>query len=130
MSKINWPLVGAVFVMTALIIFLYSVKISVAQEHHHPPQDQEIHERFYSTWMMPDAPHVSCCHNEDCKPTSSRFIDGHWEARWSEDMDWVSIPASKVEQNRDTPDGRSHMCGRQYGTNDFSVFCFIAGAGG
>jgi hypothetical protein len=27
-----------------------------AQEHHHPPQDVQLHEKFYSTWYMPDQP--------------------------------------------------------------------------
>jgi hypothetical protein len=26
---------------------------------HHPPQDQFLHERFYSTWHMPDNPSVT-----------------------------------------------------------------------
>lgn len=47
--------------------------------------------------------------------------------------EWVKVPASKVEYDRDTPDGRSHLCGRRYGfngSNDFTVFCFIAGSAG
>jgi len=39
--------------------------------HHHPPQDQLLHEKFYSTWQMPDNPMRSCCNNADCYPTES-----------------------------------------------------------
>ena len=29
---------------------------AAAQEHRHPPQDVQLHEKFYSTWYMPDNP--------------------------------------------------------------------------
>jgi hypothetical protein len=51
------PALGIILGILAAL-FIGNVK---AQEHHHPPQDQATHEKFYSTWMMPDAPHVSCC---------------------------------------------------------------------
>jgi hypothetical protein len=85
--------------------------------------------RFYQTWMQPDAPWVLCCHDEDCAPAQSRFVDGHWEARWNETDPWVVIPAAKVEQDRETPDGRSHMCGRRARTGEMYVFCFVRGGG-
>lgn len=84
--------------------------------------------QFYATWMMPDAPWVSCCSQEDCAPAASRLVDGHWEARWRDEDEWIVIPAAKVEQNRDTPDGRSHMCGRKSGGSVY-VFCFVRGGG-
>ena len=56
MSKINWPLTVAVIVMSALIIFLYSVKISVAHDHEHPEEDE-----WYAGLMQPDNPNASCC---------------------------------------------------------------------
>jgi hypothetical protein len=84
--------------------------------------------RFYQSWFMPDAPHVSCCHDEDCAPAASRFVDGHWEARWKDEDDWTPIPAGKVEVVRETPDGRSHMCGRRY-LGSVMVFCFVRGGG-
>lgn len=93
----------------------------------HPPEHMSLHERFYSSWMMPDAPAVSCCHNEDCKPAQAKFEDGDWWGRWSDDLPWVRIPAHKVERNRDTPDGRAHMCGRIYSDGAFDVFCFVTG---
>jgi hypothetical protein len=99
-----------------------------AQEHHHPPQDAALHEKFYSTWMMPDAPRTSCCHNEDCAPAASRFVNGRWEARREQDENWTLIPESKIEMNRDSPDGRSHLCGRKL-LGGFAVFCFIRGNG-
>ena len=40
-----------------------------AQQHHHPAPDDAIHEKFYSTWFMPDNPTKSCCNKMDCYPT-------------------------------------------------------------
>jgi len=45
--------------------------------HRHPPQDQLLHEKFYSTWHMPDNPTASCCNNADCYPTEIKYVDGH-----------------------------------------------------
>lgn len=100
----------------------------LAQDHHHPPQDAELHEKFYSNWMMPDRPSVSCCDKKDCYPTEARFSNGQWHARRREDGKWLSVPASKVELNRDSPDGRNHMCAPPPERGDVP-FCFIAGGG-
>jgi hypothetical protein len=109
------------------IAMLLSARSAKAE---HPAEHQAIHERFYSTWQMPDAPHVSCCHEQDCAPAQSRFVNDHWEARWADNDEWVPIPPGKVERDRDTPDGRSHMCGRRSGVRGaVTVFCFIRGGG-
>jgi hypothetical protein len=130
MSKINWSLVLGCFVVASLVVVLFSVKVS-AQEHRHPPQDSTIHEKFYSTWMMPDNRAVSCCHDEDCSPAESKFENGQWHARKvGDEGSFTPIPAKKIEMDRDTPDGRSHLCGRRWGmTGDLTVFCFIPGSG-
>lgn len=118
-----------------IVVVLFSVAfVSLAwgQEHRgHPAQDMEIHRKFYSNWMMPDNRAVSCCHDEDCFPAQAKRVDGQWYARKTDDEEWIPIPASKVEQDRDTPDGRSHLCGRKYNVfaSGFVVFCFIAGSG-
>lgn len=84
--------------------------------------------RFYSTWMIPDAPHVSCCNDEDCAPAASKFENGSWWARWSDEDPWLEVPANKVEQDRETPDGRSHLCARPY-MGGVAVLCFVRGGG-
>lgn len=95
-------------------------------------QEGHTHEgvvgRFYSTWTMPDNRDVSCCHEQDCKPASSKFENGSWFARLSDDGGWIRIPAQKIERDRDSPDGRSHLCGRR-SIGEFTVFCFAPGNG-
>lgn len=103
---------------------------ALAQSHQHPPQDAPLHERFYSTWMMPDNPSVSCCNNRDCYPVEARHDEQGWLAKRREDGKWLRVPANKVETNRDNPDGRNHLCAptpdRAY---TVEVFCFTVGSG-
>jgi len=105
---------------------------SLAQQHHHPPQDEAIHEKFYRTWHMPDRPLRMCCNKRDCYPTEVRIVDGDIFAKRREDGKFIQIPAAKVERNRDNPDGRNHICAPPptatvYPPN--TVFCFTLGTG-
>lgn len=117
--------------LKTIVCLLMLIAPAMGQEHKHPPQDADIHNRFYKTWMMPDNRAVSCCHDEDCFPSQSKMVNGAWYARKTDDEEWVKIPASKIEQDRDSPDGRSHLCGRRYGFSpkDFTVFCFLPASG-
>jgi hypothetical protein len=62
---------------------------------HHPPQDQWLHEKFYSTWRMPDNPSASCCNDADCYPTEIQYIDGTSNAKRREDGKYILIPPEK-----------------------------------
>lgn len=82
-----------------------------AQEHRtHPISDLPLHERFYSTWYMPDQPTRSCCNKADCYPTEVRVVGDIIYARRREDGKWLRIPPQKVKHKRDNPDGRNHLC--------------------
>ncbi len=106
------------------------------QGHQHPPQDQAIHERFYSNWMIPNDGSRrihSCCNKQDCYPTRVRKgIGGGWEFERREDGAWIRIPDSLIEQNqsdpRESPDDRSHVCAQPPGHGD-RVYCFTFGSG-
>ncbi len=96
---------------------------------HHPPQDQLLHEKFYSKWHMPDSPSVSCCNEADCYPTEIKYVDGDIYAKRREDGKYIPVPAEKVERNRDNPDGRNHLCApppNAFHPSD-TVFCFALG---
>ena len=96
---------------------------------HHPPKDQLLHEKFYSTWHMPDNPSVSCCNDADCYPTEIKYVNGDIYAKRREDGKYIPIPAEKVERNRDNPDGRNHLCAPPPNALHPSdtVFCFALG---
>ena len=104
---------------------------TLAQERHHPAADMALHEKFYSTWFMPDEPNKSCCNKADCYPTQVKFHDGQWWAMRREDGKYIPIPWRKVEINRNNPDGRNHLCApppSSYHAPD-TVFCFALGGG-
>jgi len=107
---------------------------AAAQAHHHPTETLTGDvARFYETWMKPDKPTSSCCNKQDCYATAARFENGRWTARRREDGKWLPIPESKIERNRDMPDGRAHLCAPPAGHPHYGpdeVFCFGAGAGG
>jgi hypothetical protein len=97
--------------------------------HRHPPQDQLLHEKFYSTWRMPDNPSASCCNDADCYPAEIKYVDGNIYAKRREDGKYIPIPPEKVERSRDNPDGRNHLCApppNAFHQSD-TVFCFALG---
>jgi hypothetical protein len=126
------------FIGTLGIIIPHLIAKAFAQEDehsHHPPQDEAIHEQFYNTWMQPDNRNASCCHKVDCSPAESYWDEARqmWFARKvndGKDAEFAPIPSIKVEHDRDSPDGRSHMCGRKGMMGSMNVFCFIPGTGG
>ena len=78
---------------------------------------------------MPDNPSVSCCNEADCYPTEIKYVDGNIYARRREDGKYISVPAEKVERNRDNPDGINHLCApppNAFHPSD-TVFCFALG---
>lgn len=81
--------------------------------------------KFYETWMRPDVPTSSCCNEKDCYATPARTRDGKLQALHRESGEWIDVPPEKVEMNRDSPDGRNHLCA----SSAKFVFCFVMGGG-
>jgi hypothetical protein len=116
--------------LTIGLVFVV-VSSTAAAQHRHPPQDEALHEKFYSTWYMPDNPASSCCNNADRYPTEIKYVGGNIYARRREDGKYILIPARKVERNRDNPDGGNHLCApppTSFHPPD-TVFCFSLGGG-
>ena len=125
--SVAFPVAAFVLAITALVVH----GNSIAQERHHPPQDMELHEKFYSTWYMPDQPSKSCCNKADCYPTQVKYQDGQWWALRREDQRYIPVPWQKVEINRNNPDGRNHLCAPPPSSHHApnTVFCFALGGG-
>jgi hypothetical protein len=103
---------------------------AAAQEHRHPPQDVQLHEKFYGTWYMPDNPTRSCCNMQDCYPTEIKYVGNTLYAQRREDGQWIAVPPQKIEHNRDNPDGRNHVCMPPPNRSPAGmVFCFSLGGG-
>ena len=91
-------------------------------------EKEESHHKFYQNWMRPDMPSASCCGRWDCYPTEFKQVNGRWFALRREDGAWMPIPPEKMELNRDSPDGRNHVCMQAPGKSD-TIFCAITGGG-
>lgn len=110
--------------------------------HDHPAADALVHEEFYKDWKRPDNPDASCCSNKDCYPTRVKYIDGKLYMERREDKKFIYVPPNKLERDRESPDGRSHLCapsppgnllhgpGIPSGFGSDMVFCAILGIGG
>lgn len=125
LDKIIKMLIAAIIVL-AVIIGL--VVAALAQEHRHPPEHSAIHEKFYKGWARPDNRAYSCCSLEDCAPAQSKMVDGKWFSRFSDNEEWIEIPPQKIETERDSPDGQSHLCKRT-SMGLHSVYCFLPASG-
>jgi hypothetical protein len=99
-------------------------------QHHHPPEDADLHEKFYRTWRMSEHD-WSCCDNGDCYPTEARIVGGAILAKRREDGKFIAVPPEKVDRKRDNPGGRNHICAppptATYPPD--TVFCFMLGTG-
>lgn len=119
-----FPLLLGFCLMTAFL------SIAKAQ---HPPEHQNLHDKFYSTWQMAVVRDAlgrrtnSCCSNHDCYPTRFRNVAGVWFAFHRETQSWIPVPESRLEHNtpdpRESPDGHSHLCASAL-TN---VYCAVLG---
>jgi hypothetical protein len=115
----------------SLAVGLVFVTSAAAAQHNHPPQDEPLHEKFYSRWYMPDDPSKSCRNKADCYPAETKYVAGTIYARRREDGKYIPILPQKVERNRDNPDGRNHLCApppTSFNPSD-TVFCFSLGGG-
>ncbi len=121
------------FFAPILVLFALLVSFSLYAQEQPGHTHQGAVGRFYQTWQMPDNRNVSCCHDEDCGPAQSKMVDGAWWARFTDDDEWTKIPKNKIETDRDSPDGRSHLCGRKYpfmgSAGQLTVFCFLPAGG-
>lgn len=120
----------------ALVGFsIVGIRLSQAQDHSHPASDIELHNKFYSTWDMPNDGNErtkSCCNKRDCYPTPIKFLNGRYYALRREDGMWLIVPTDKLEQNqsdmRDSPDHQSHACISHPDSGNY-VYCATLGAG-
>jgi hypothetical protein len=131
LSRMLWVAFVSGVALSAANGLVVSQSKAIAQERQHPAHEMELHEKFYSTWFMPDEPSKSCCNKADCYPTLVKYQDGQWWAMRREDHKYIPVPWRKVEINRNNPDGRNHLCAPPPGSHHPSdtVFCFALGGG-
>ncbi len=104
-------------VAAALLLSLSFSPQSHSQSGMHGDGHAEFH-HLYKSWRTPGNPAVSCCHDEDCRPTKAKQDeDGNWLA-WN-GYKWLRVPHRALMPPNVAGDGRSHICERQG-----FVYCF------
>lgn len=106
--------------MLAALVVLCLVPPALAEDTHvHPPQDADMHDKFYGTWRVPNGGNErknSCCNKRDCYAALIRYDPNErkWYALRREDQRWIIIPIDRLEQLQvdevPSPDHRSHAC--------------------
>src|SRR6516162_5343818 len=89
-----------------LVLAVLSSPAAVAQEGYLGHDHNKWHQCFYRTLERPDTK-TPCCNLTDCRPTSGRQVDGHYEVKVN--GAWVSVPAGKILK-QSAPDLGFHVC--------------------
>jgi hypothetical protein len=89
------------------IVLLFALSFPAhAQEGYLGSGHDKWHQSFYRMLQRPDGK-GSCCNLTDCRPTSGRTVDGHYEVKVN--GAWVSVPQTKIIRQA-APDGGYHVC--------------------
>src|SRR6516162_553775 len=95
------------FVMTLGVVLAgFWFDAAMAQEGYFGHDHDKWHHGFYQTLERPDTK-SPCCNLTDCRPTSGRQVDGHYEVRVN--GAWVSVPPGKILK-QSAPDLGFHVC--------------------
>jgi hypothetical protein len=88
------------------VLAVFWFDAAVAQEGYLGHDHDKWHHGFYKTLERPDAK-SPCCNLTDCRPTSGRQVDGHYEVKVN--GAWVSVPSGKILK-QSAPDLGFHVC--------------------
>jgi hypothetical protein len=82
-----------------------------------------LHEDFYTKIVRPDTG-TSCCSGEECRPTSGRTVNDHYEVKIN--GVWVPVPWNKIVLQA-APDFGYHVCAPANFnvTQPHQLFCVI-----
>jgi hypothetical protein len=99
------PAMSFVMKLGAVLAVLW-FDAAVAQEGYRGHDHDKWHRGLYQTLERPDTK-SPCCNLTDCRPTSGREVDGHYEVKVN--GAWVSVPPGKILK-RSAPDLGFHVC--------------------
>lgn len=82
-----------------------------------------LHTPFYFN-LFNNKKNVSCCHDQDCRPTQERLINDHYEVMIN--GVWVKVPVDTIIP-KSAPDGQAHVCAGQptFNAPHGSIYCVI-----
>jgi hypothetical protein len=80
------------------------------------------HDAFYKKLLRPDTK-TSCCNLTDCRPTSGRMLNGHYEVKVN--GAWISVPAHKIVK-KSAPDLGFHVCAPvRFDGKPENIYCVV-----
>ena len=103
----------------AAIFCLLSYTV-VAQEGHFGHDHEKWHESFYRWLKRSDG--FLCCNLRDCRPTTVRTVDDHYEVKV--DSEWIAVP-DQVILHIAAPDGGEHVCAPKHAAKTKTLYCVI-----
>jgi hypothetical protein len=87
-----------------LVVFWFNA--AAAQEGYLGHDHDKWHRGFYQSLLRPDTK-TPCCNLTDCRPTSGKRVDDHYEVKVN--GAWVSVPPDKILR-QSAPDLGFHVC--------------------
>jgi len=93
-------------VRSSIVLVVFWFNAAAAQEGYLGHDHDKWHRGFYQSLLRPDAK-TPCCNLTDCRPTSGKRVDKHYEVKVN--GAWVSVPPSKILK-QSAPDLGFHVC--------------------
>jgi hypothetical protein len=119
----------ASFFTTVIVAFctvLYASPGRSQEKHGAHGEGHDTMHHWYQTLKQP-LTGMSCCNNEDCRPTVSRVVGETVEVMV--DGEWTAVPHEKIVKTP-SPDLGSHVCAPKYSTSKpKTLFCVVLGGG-
>lgn len=139
MSRINWSLIGAIVVLTGLLVFLYSVDFARARDLGQWSNSDPKVRQWYQSLMMPDIPSAPCCGEADAYWCDDYYArDGKAYCKITDDRDdtplmrphidigtEIEIPPHKLKHDAGNPTGHSIL----FVSRGLYTYCFVQNGG-
>jgi hypothetical protein len=107
--------------LLCLSVMFGALSCANANEGRHGQDHSHLHEIFYQKLVRPDTGNP-CCNNGDCRSTSGRRLEDHYEVKV--DGNWVVVPDYKIVPES-APDGGYHVCAPRFYEQPHQLFCVI-----
>src|SRR5215468_3930316 len=80
-------------IRSCVVLVVFWFNAAAAQEGYLGHDHDKWHRSFYQMLLRPDTK-TPCCNLTDCRPTSGKRVDDHYEVKVN--GAWVSVPPSKI----------------------------------
>lgn len=114
-------------VSLALLAFAMAPHALAQDAHGQHGNDHNLYHHWYKTLKQPGTG-LSCCNDEDCRPTVSRVVDNVVQVLL--DGEWTPVPREKILKTP-SPDLGSHVCAPKASSlrEKGFLYCVILGSG-